>query len=283
MNLLSATEIFAHANRRGQAAVPCLDVAGGNVDIVDAVSRSLSESGASAFLSSTPQSIATYLGMDHFVRSVAEAQDRYQVVVAAHLDHAEDPQDVELALDAGVRSVMFDGSSRPLVENISESRRLVERAHALGATLEAEVGVILGKEHPGVAAVRRNASETEVVAFVAAVVPDLFAPAIGTVHGRRGDTAEIAWESAEAFGRIFAGPLVLHGTTGLPVPDVRRLVSLGYRKVNYATAVRDAFVAGVAKALDNHSGSARPQHLLAKARREVRMLVDGILLNLMQP
>lgn len=260
--------------------MPCLDVAGGNVDIIDAVSRSLLEVDSSAFLSSTPRSIADYLGMEHFVGAIAEARSRFGIVAAAHLDHAEDARDVESALLAGVRSVMFDGSSLPLSENIAESRRLVARAHSVGATLEAEVGVISGKEDAGVAAAGRNADVSEVEEFVATVEPDLFAPAIGTIHGRRGGAAEIAWDEAAAFGRIFDGPLVLHGTTGLVVSDVRSLIRLGYRKVNYATAVRDAFVAGIAGTLAQSSDMPRPQQVMAGARREVRALVDDILGNM---
>jgi fructose-bisphosphate aldolase class II len=172
---------------------------------------------------------------------------------------------------------MFDGSSHPLRDNIAESCRLVEVAHAVGATLEAEVGVIAGKENVGVALIGRIASEVEVEEFVAAVEPDLFAPAIGTIHGRRGGAAKIAWEQAERFGRMFSGPLVLHGTTGLPKADIRQLVGLGYRKVNYATAVRDAFVSGMSRSLSDPSDLPRPQGVLVEGRKEVRRLIDHIL------
>ena len=282
MTLLSAREVFAHVGEQGHAVVLCLDVAGGNADVIDAVCRSLAAVNSSAFLSSTPRSIADYLGTGHFVRAVAEAQDRYGLVLAAHLDHAEDPRDVERALDAGVRSVMFDGSARPLAENISESLRLIEQAHAVGATLEAEVGVIGGKEDPGAPATAHNADVADVEAFVAAVEPDLFAPAIGTIHGRRGGEANVAWDIAARFGKELAMPLVLHGTTGLPTADVRRLVGLGYRKVNYATAVRDAFVAGVAGVLDREPDSVRPQSVLAGGRDEVRRVVAELLVRLLQ-
>lgn len=282
MNLLSAAEVFTHADEQGHTIVPCLDVAGGNADVIAAVCGSLAEAGSSAFLSSTPRSIADYLGIDHFVRAVAEAQDRYGLVLAAHLDHAEDPGDVERALAAGIRSVMFDGSARPLDENIAESRRLVERAHGLGATLEAEVGVIGGKEDPGAPATALNADVADVEAFVTAVEPDLFAPAIGTIHGRRGGEANVAWDVAARLGRELTMPLVLHGTTGLPMDDVRRLSRMGYRKVNYATAVRDAFIAGIAGALDRGPDAVRPQTVLAGGRDEVRRVVDDLLANLLR-
>jgi ketose-bisphosphate aldolase len=269
LTLLSAAEVFAAADKRGQVGVPCFDVAGGNADVVDAVCRGLQSANMSGFLASTPRSIDDYLGMNHFVGAVCEAQDRFGVVVAAHLDHAEHPEQVESALDAGIRSVMFDGSALPLSENIVESRRLLAAAHQVGATLEAEVGVIAGKEDPGTPLSGRNPSAADVAEFVEKVGPDLFAPAIGTIHGRRGGQAAVAWELAEEFAGIFDGPLVLHGTTGLPMTDVKRLLLLGYRKVNYATAVRDAFVRGIQVALADARELPRPQEVLAGARSRV--------------
>ncbi len=278
MNSLSGFEILDAASSRGQRAVPCIDVAGGNPDIVDAVCRRLTASDVCAFLSSTPASIDSYLGMEHFRDSIELARRRHGVCVAPHLDHADDPAAIDRALAVGVRSVMFDGSALPLADNIAVTRSVVERAHAVGASVEAELGAIGGKEDPGEASIAENVRPDEATRFLREARPDLFAPAIGTVHGRRGGEASIDWTLVD---RLVADrgdtPLVLHGTTGLPAEDVHRLIDLGFRKVNYATMIRDAYVAGLARALEGRTDLPRPQEVLASARTAVAEAVDRIL------
>ncbi len=278
MRSLSAHDLFTEADRRGQRAVPCIDVAGGNADIIEAICTRLATAGVCAFLSSTPASIDAYLGLEHFRESIELARRRHGVYAAPHLDHAEDPYDVERALETGIRSVMFDGSLLAFSQNVARTRSIVARAHAMGASVEAELGAIGGKEDPGEPTVARNVDPGEAVRFLERATPDLFAPAIGTVHGRRGAEAHIDWELVDRLVADLGGvPLVLHGTTGLPDDHVRRLVALGFRKVNYATVIRDAFVSGVAEALSGDGAAPRPQELLAGGRQAVAAAVDRIL------
>lgn len=279
MTRLSGLELLSTAHDRGQKGVPCLDVAGGNSDILHEICAVLAETETCAFLSSTPRSIEMYLGMAHFVRAVDDAVARFGVTATAHLDHAEDLSDIAVALDLGVRSVLYDGSTLPLDENIERTKAAIRIAHGVGASVEAEAGLIGGKEGVGEPVRAALVTAEETTRLLSEAKPDLFAPAVGTVHGPRNAEASIDWGLAEWLGENYPVPLVLHGATGLPADQVRRLVALGFRKVNYATAIRGAFTTGLREGL-GENGTARPQPVLAAGRARVRATVAEILVDL---
>src|SRR5512141_2464101 len=77
------------------------------------------------------------------VRAVA---DDYRIPIVLHLDHAEDAELVRKAIDHGFTSVMFDGSQLPFHENVERTRAVVELAHAHGVSVEAELGLVAGKD-----------------------------------------------------------------------------------------------------------------------------------------
>ena len=68
------------------------------------------------------------------------------VDVVLHLDHAKDFNDIKEAIDSGYSSVMFDGSSLPLKENIMKTKAVVDYAHQHGTSVEGELGIIGGTE-----------------------------------------------------------------------------------------------------------------------------------------
>ena len=100
-----------------QISVPSFDVGGGNIDMIDAVCEVLAERNTAAFIASTPSSIEDYFGMSHFVQSVKAGAKKHNANIAAHLDHATKVADVEMAIDLGFSSVMYDGSSLPIEKN----------------------------------------------------------------------------------------------------------------------------------------------------------------------
>lgn len=72
--------------------------------------------------------------------------EQYGIDVVLHLDHAKDYDEIRKAIDAGYSSVMFDGSSLPLKDNILGTRRVVEYAKKNGVSVEAELGTVGGTE-----------------------------------------------------------------------------------------------------------------------------------------
>ena len=159
------------------------------------------------------------------------------VPVCLHFDHGTDPAKIYAALQAGFTSVMYDGSSLPYEENVRATKEISVVAHALGASVEAELGHVGGEED----ATESEAEEAlytnpaEVNDFIDRADVDALAVAIGTAHGvyRKKPKLDLA-RLAEIY-RISKKPLVLHGGSGLTDDDFRNTVANGIRKINICT------------------------------------------------
>lgn len=164
-----------------------------------------------------------------------------------HLDHCADLELFEACAAAGFDSVMFDGSESPLPQNIVASQRAIRlaRRRNLRVLVECEIGHVsgvedgMGSDGPG----HGIPTLTEVLAYYAAVQPDLFAVGFGNKHGhyRGGDffDLELMKQVGRALPRV---PLVLHGGSGMPLPIVRRLVRGGHCKLNISTDLKVAWI-----------------------------------------
>jgi len=164
-----------------------------------------------------------------------------RVRVALHLDHC---RDIELALacvDAGWDAVMMDFSALPLSENIEKTGAVARYAHARGAAVEGEIGVISGVEDDIASATGCAATYDDTAAFIEASGIDAIAPAIGTAHGVYKNAPKLNFELVEQLGRLDI-PLVVHGGTGLSEETFRRLIRLGAAKINISTALKNVYL-----------------------------------------
>jgi tagatose 1,6-diphosphate aldolase GatY/KbaY len=182
------------------------------------------------------------------------------VPCAVHLDHSASPDAIRAALDAGVGSVMADGSQLPYEENLAFTAAMAELAHARGAAVEAELGRLAGSED-GLTVPEYEAKLTDpdqAADFVARTGVDTLAVCIGNVHGRYRGVPQLDFARLERVRWTAPIPLVLHGASGLPAPMVRRAIELGVCKLNVNTEVRDAYLAALA---DGVSAGERPDLL----------------------
>ncbi|MEL7416493.1 MAG: class II fructose-bisphosphate aldolase [Pseudomonadota bacterium] len=160
------------------------------------------------------------------------------VPVVAHLDHGYTVEDCRAALDAGFTSVMFDGSRKPLEQNIAETRAIVEMARAAGASCEGEIGFV--GYSGGAASDGTDPAEAERFARETGV--DAMAISVGNVHlqqdaGDGLDTARI-----RAIETVTDVPLVIHGGSGVPVAQRQSLArDSAICKFNIGTELRMAF------------------------------------------
>jgi tagatose 1,6-diphosphate aldolase GatY/KbaY len=274
MKMLSGKELLNTS--QNQISVPAFDVGGGNIDMINAVCEVLASRNVAAFLVSTPSSIEDYFGMPHFVRAVETAAERYNANVVTHLDHATKVADVEKAIDLGFSSVMYDGSSLSIEENSELTKKIVQYAHSKGVSVEAELGVIAGKEDLVVAESSRFPTLEQAVEFIEYTGIDYFAPAIGTVHGFFKGEPDIQWDLVHKLNSNCLIPLVLHGGTGLPDPVVSDLLQKGFQKINYATGIRAAFMEGLQEGLSGADKQTKPQIYLRHARKHVKVFVHHI-------
>ena len=162
------------------------------------------------------------------------------VPVALHLDHGT-YEGCYKCIKAGFSSIMFDGSHYPIEENIDKTKELVKIAHAMGLSLEAEVGSI-GGEEDGVVGMGECADPNECKA-IADLGIDFLAAGIGNIHGKypanwQGLNFEVLENVKKAVGDM---PLVLHGGTGIPADMIKKAISLGVAKINVNTECQLAF------------------------------------------
>ena len=198
------------------------------------------------------------------------------VPVALHLDHGTYAGCYK-CIKAGFSSIMFDGSHYPIEENIEKTKELVKVAHAMGLSLEAEVGSI-GGEEDGVVGLGECADPQECKA-IADLGIDFLAAGIGNIHGKYpenwpGLRFDVLEQVKAAVGDM---PLVLHGGTGIPEDMIKKAISLGVAKINVNTECQLSFAAATREYIeagkDLKGKGFDPRKLLAPGADAIRATV----------
>lgn len=194
--------------------------------------------------------------------------ERASVPVVLHLDHAVSEPLVEEALGLGFTSVMFDGSRLDDAENRAVTRAVVQRCHAAGVSVEAELGEIGGKDGVHAPGVRTRPDEAAAFALDAGV--DALAVAVGSSHAMTERTAELDVALIADIRAQVGVPLVLHGSSGVPDAGLVAAVRAGMTKVNIATHLNSVFTAAVRSRLDQDPGLVDTRRYLGPARDAVQ-------------
>jgi ketose-bisphosphate aldolase len=174
------------------------------------------------------------------------------------LDHVRDLEAIAAAFDLGFGAVMADGSHLALDQNIAFVAAAVGIAARHGGGVEAELGGIEGNEDVAQAvASGRLTDPHEAARLVGETGAACLAVSIGNVHGHYREPPALRWDVLDAVrGRIDV-PISLHGASGLPADDVRRVVAAGVRKVNVNTELREAYLEATARSLPEARTGAR--------------------------
>lgn len=198
------------------------------------------------------------------------------IPVALHLDHGT-YEGCYKCIKAGFSSIMFDGSHYPIEENIEKTKELVKIAHAMGLSLEAEVGSI-GGEEDGVVGMGECADPKECKA-IADLGIDFLAAGIGNIHGKypanwQGLNFEVLENVKKEVGDM---PLVLHGGTGIPADMIKKAISLGVAKINVNTECQLSFAAATREYIeagkDLQGKGFDPRKLLAPGAEAIKATV----------
>lgn len=162
------------------------------------------------------------------------------VPVCVHLDHARTTEEVLNAMEAGYTSVMYDGSSLPLEDNIKNTKEIVDLAKKLDISVEAEIGsVAYSDKNSQVKTVYTDPEEAKIFAETTGI--DSMAVSIGTLHRMTEQNAEIQYDRLEAIEALTKTPLVIHGSTGVKDEDLQKMLQYNIGKFNIGTALRMAF------------------------------------------
>jgi len=174
-----------------------------------------------------------------YVRCRAETTD---VPVSLMLDHGASVEQCLEVLDYGFTDVMYDGSSLPLNENIANTRRVVQAAHAVGVAVEAELGHVgFGDQYESQGGKGLGFTDPDNVEhFVEATGVDFLAIAFGNAHGLYKGEPHLDLELVAEIRRRVDLPLVMHGGTGLSDEQFRGAIAAGISKINFATSIMNA-------------------------------------------
>lgn len=198
------------------------------------------------------------------------------VPVAIHLDHGT-YEGAKKAIEAGFTSVMFDGSSYPIEENIEKTKEIVEIAHGKKISVEAEVGAI-GGEEDGVVGGGEIADPKE-CKMIADLGIDFLAAGIGNIHGVYPENWKgLDFEALENIkSEVGEMPLVLHGGTGIPSDMIKRAIELGVSKINVNTECQIEFAKETRKyiedGLDKVGKGFDPRKLLKPGTEGIKRVV----------
>lgn len=218
-----------------------------------------------------------YIGLDYVVAIAKTAAERSGLPIALHLDHGSSFDVVMKCIRAGFSSVMFDGSHYPFEENIRLTKEVVKAAHAVGVSVEGELGTIGGVEDD----VSVDESEaalakpSEAVRFYEETKVDALAIAVGTAHGMYKGEPKIHFDIIEEVSRQVDAPIVLHGGSGVPDEAIEKAISLGVGKINVNTENQVACTETVRNLLIENKSMIDPRKYLGPARDAIKEVVKG--------
>lgn len=251
MTLVSIKIELAEA-RRKRYAVPLFDVF--EMQGMEGVMDALTDKRAPTIIGiySPYAALPNCRALAAYVRCRVEDTD---VPVSLMLDHGASVEQCVQVLTYGFTDVMYDGSSLPLEENIANTRRVVEAAHAAGVGVEAELGHVgMGDQYDSLGGRRIGFTDPESVGrFVEETNVDFLAIAFGNAHGLYKGEPHLDLDLVAEICRRVDVPLVMHGGTGLSDEQFHAAIAAGISKINFATSIMNT-------AADNmRRASAKPE------------------------
>jgi len=315
MPLVSMRQLLDHAAEHGYG-IPAFNV--NNLEQVQAIMAAAAEADAPVIMQASAGA-RKYAG-EHFLRHlISAAVESYpNVPVVMHQDHGQSPKVCQGAIDLGFSSVMMDGSleedGKSIASydyNVDVTRKVVDMAHAVGVTVEGELGCLGSLEtmkgdkedgHGTDATMTRDQLLTDpeqAADFVRRTQVDALAIAIGTSHGAykfsRKPTGDILAISRikEINARLPNTHLVMHGsssvpqdllaeirkyggnmkeTYGVPVEEIQEAIKYGVRKINIDTDIRLAMTAAVRRFLAEYPDKFDPREFLKPAREAAKAI-----------
>jgi len=249
MALISLAQGLAHAQQHGYAL--------GAFNVLDThFLRALfqaAEQQRSPFIINLAEVHFKYVSLDHLVAAIRCEAARHAIPVVLNLDHGLHFEAVVQAVRLGFTSVMFDGSGLSYDENVRQTQEVVKLCHAVGVSVEAELGAVGGDEGGALTGEADSAKFTDpalAADFVQSTGIDCLAVAIGNAHGKYKGEPRLDFDRLAAIRSAAGIPLVLHGGSGISDADFRRAITLGIHKINFYTGMSQAALDAIETQID---------------------------------
>lgn len=243
--LVSLSEIVPSAFRQ-HYAIGAFNVT--NIETTQAVILA-AEDLKSPVIVQTSEKALDYAGFDNLVSVVLGMAKKSSVPVVAHLDHGRSLDIVKRCLLAGYSSVMLDLSKETFAENLRHTQEIVAMAKKHGASVEAELGGIMGREDYIENKAPKLTDPDEAEEFVKKSGVDALAVGIGNAHGVPTAKEKLHFDLLEKIQQATNFPLVLHGASSSDPADITKAIRLGVVKINIDTDLRLAFTGAMRKYL----------------------------------
>jgi fructose-bisphosphate aldolase class II len=238
--LVNGKEMLDVANANN-FAVPAFNIS--DYAMMNGVFEVSEEMNAPVIIAIHPDELS-HIGVDMLPAIISRAH-RSTVPVTIHLDHGATYEQILTAIQHGFTSVMIDGSTLPFEENVAITKKIVEAAHAVGLSVEGELGTI-GKTddeaEDGTATIIYT-DPKDAVRFVKETGVDSLAIAIGTCHGiyPAHMKPELKLDLLQEIKKAVQVPLVLHGGSNNPDTEIGESVRLGVNKINISSDIKVAY------------------------------------------
>ena len=273
--LVSATEMLKKA-KEGHYAVGQFNI--NNLEWTKAVLPACEEMKSPVILGGSEAAGKYMTGFKTFAAMGSAMADSMGITVpvALHLDHGSF-EGCYKCIEAGLSSIMFDGSHLPFEENVEKTKELVAICNEKGMSIEAEVGSI-GGEEDGVIG-KGECADPEECKAVADLGVTMLAAGIGNIHGKYPENWEgLSFDTLDAIQQLTGDmPLVLHGGTGIPDDMIKKAISLGVAKINVNTECQLAFADATRKYIeagkDLEGKGFDPRKLLAPGAEAIKATV----------
>lgn len=222
----------------------------------------------SPFIYGVSEGALRYMGMEFTVAMAEAAAKKSGLPIALHLDHGSNFDIAMQCIHGGFSSVMFDGSHHPFEENIAMTKEIVKAAHAMGVSVEGELGTIGGVEDD-VSVDEADASlakPEEAIRFYEETGVDAMAIAVGTAHGMYKGVPKIHHDIIKTVADAIPVPIVLHGGSGVPDKDIRLAIEAGAGKINVNTENQVACTQAIREKLNSDAEVIDPRKYLGPGR-----------------
>jgi fructose-bisphosphate aldolase class II len=303
MPLVTTTEMFKKAYDGGYA-IGAFNV--NNMEIVQGITEAAAEEQAPLILQ-VSAGARKYAKHIYLIKLVEAALEDTNLPIALHLDHGPDFETCKSCIDGGFSSVMIDGSSLPFADNIAETKKVVEYAHAHGVVVEGELGQLAGVEDDVNVEHHSYTDPDQVQEFVEKTSVDSLAIAIGTSHGaykfKPGQKPQLRFDILEEIKNRLPGfPIVLHGSSsvipelvekinkyggdmpdaiGIPEDMLRQAAASAVCKINIDSDLRLAMTASIREHMALNPADFDPRQYLKPARTAIKEMVRRKIKNVL--
>lgn len=267
--LVNLTQIMKDAIEKNRI-IPAFNVFGyEDAKMVIEVAESLN---APAILM-TNRDAVNFMDVKYYGALYGKMASESKAQVCVHLDHGKSKSEIAAAIQANYSSVMYDGSTLPLEENIRISKEISEFCSACNVSFEVEVGCV-GYSNPDVKVKEKLTDPGEVQRMCREANVDCVAVAVGNVHKMQERHGIIDFKRLTDIKKVNSIPLVIHGSTGISDDQLNKMRYYGIGKMNIGTAVRMAFGNTLRDYLNENPEAFDRVELVKKPMEEMRKIIE---------